>query len=349
MLADLPALLRRVVGIRDLGPDRRLVGPLADPVGRAQPAQAFVRTMPVVVVHPLGQLIGNIRCPGIHRRPELLQHRPLRALDLAIEARRDRAELHRPRHQAALHRLGKELGAAIGLWATRSVVHQVHSLPKPLKRCLRTVQVREPPPSPPVFASSKVSKDRLDLCLHLPAQSVAIPRDGPGLERLAADPRALPPALVVLESTGSFEITVAAALADDSLRVAVGNPRQIRDFAHATGRLATTDRLDVEVIALFAEHNRPEARPIASAEAKALAELAARRRQVIEMLGMEQTRRRQARSASVATLTMAEAQFADLDRDIDDNVHRSPVKRAAEDVLQSVPDTGAIASRTLIA
>ena len=211
----------------------------------------------------------------------------------------------------------------------------------------------QPPPGP-VFAGIDVSKDRLDVHLRPSGQGFAVPRDGPGLERLAAELRSLSPALVVLEATGGFEVTVAAALAGAGLPLAVGNPRQIRDFARATGRLAKTYRLDAEAIALFAERVRPEARPVAGAEAQGLAELVARRRQIVEMIGMEANRRRQARSASVArtiaaTLRVLEAQLADLDRDIDGAVRASPVWRDADDLLRSVPGIGPVASRTLIA
>ena len=149
----------------------------------------------------------------------------------------------------------------------------------------------------------------------------------------------LAPALIVLEATGGFEITVAAALASAGLPLAVVNPRQIRDFARATGRLAKTDALDAQIIALFAERIRPEPRPIADADSQALAELIARRRQVVEMIGMETNRFRQARNPRVqrtikATLKTLEAQLAELDRDIDDTVrafaHLARRRRSAD-------------------
>ena len=164
----------------------------------------------------------------------------------------------------------------------------------------------------------------------------------------------LAPALIVLEATGGFEITVAAALASAGLPLAVVNPRQIRDFARATGRLAKTDALDAQIIALFAERIRPEPRPIADADSQALAELIARRRQVVEMIGMETNRFRQARNPRVqrtikATLKTLEAQLAELDREINDTVRGSPIWRAADDLLTSVPGVGDVTSRTLIA
>ena len=104
--------------------------------------------------------------------------------------------------------------------------------------------------------------------------------------------RALDVSLIVLEATGGFETTVAAALAGAGLPLAVVNPRQIRDFARALGKLAKTDAIDAKVIAIFAEKITPQARPIASQQAQRLGELVARRRQIVEMIGMEQNRRR---------------------------------------------------------
>ena len=210
------------------------------------------------------------------------------------------------------------------------------------------------PPSTAVFAGIDVSKDRLDVHLRPSGRTFAVPRDGLGLERLVSELHTLSPGLVVLEATGGFEVTVAAALAGAGLPLAVVNPRQIRDFARATGRLAKTDRLDAAAIALFAERVRPEPRPVAGAEAAALAELVARRRQIVETIGTEGNRRRQARSPRVArtiaaTLRVLEAQLADLDRDIGDATRRSPAWREADDLLRSVPGVGAVASRTLIA
>jgi transposase len=134
----------------------------------------------------------------------------------------------------------------------------------------------------------------------------------------------------------------------------VVNPRQIRDFARATGRLAKTDALDAEIIALFAERVRPEPRPLAGPDAQALSELVARRRQVVEMIGMERNRLQHARSVRIskrlrATLKVLEAQLAALDRDLGDTVRGSPVWRAAENLLTSVPGVGDVTARTLIA
>jgi transposase len=212
----------------------------------------------------------------------------------------------------------------------------------------------EQPLAKPIFVGIDVSKDRLDVHVRPLRHAFAAGRDSEDLQRLAAELVRLGPALVVLEATGGFEVTVAAALAAAGLPLAVVNPRQIRDFARATGRLAKTDALDAEAIALFAERIRPEPRPLAGPDARALAELVARRRQLVEMIGMEKNRLRQAtgkrvRKSLAATLKVLEAELARLDRDIDGTVRGSPVWREAEDLLTSVPGVGDITARTLIA
>jgi transposase len=212
----------------------------------------------------------------------------------------------------------------------------------------------EQPPSTPGFVGIDVAKDRLDVHVRPTAETFAVARDGKGLEALVAALRGRDVALVVLEATGGFELTVAAALAGAGLPLAVVNPRQVRDFARATGRLAKTDALDAEAIARFAEAIRPEPRPLASEDAQALGELVARRRQLVEMIGMERNRSRQARARRVqrslaATLKVLEAQLSALDRDIDGAVRGSPAWRAADDLLTSVPGVGDVTARTLIA
>ncbi len=206
-------------------------------------------------------------------------------------------------------------------------------------------------PPAPSFVGIDVSKDRLDVHIRPSGQTVAAQRNDTGAEQLAGELRQLAPNLIVLEATGGFETTVAAALAAVHLPVAVVNPRQIRDFARATGRLAKSDALDAQVIALFAERIRPDPRPLTDADSQALAELVARRRQVVEMIGMETNRLYQVRNPRVrrmlrATLKTLTEQLAELDRDIDDIIKRSPIWRTADDLLTSVPGVGDTTART---
>lgn len=209
-------------------------------------------------------------------------------------------------------------------------------------------------PEAPAFVGIDVSKDRLDVHLLPSGEAFAVPRDDQGLDHLKERLREARPALIVLEATGGFEITVAAALAGAGLPLAVVNPRQIRAFARAVGRLAKTDALDAAIIARFAERVRPQPRPLADDEARLLAELVARRRQLVVMIGMETNRQHQARGPRVrrslaATLKAFRRQLAALDDDIDATTRRSPVWRATEDLLTSVPGIGNVTARTLIA
>lgn len=194
----------------------------------------------------------------------------------------------------------------------------------------------QPSTAAPGFVGTDVSKDRPDAHLRPSDRTFAVPRDDRGIEQRLARLRADPPALIVLEATGGFEVTVAAA----DLPLAVVNPRQIRDVARATGRLAKAGRLDTEAIALFAERVRPEPRSMPDADARASSELVARHRQA---------RAPKVARTIAATLKVLEAQLADPDRDISGVVRGCPARRAADNLLQSVPGIGAVASRTLIA
>ena len=207
---------------------------------------------------------------------------------------------------------------------------------------------------PPVFVGIDVAKDRLDVHVLPSGEALAFSNDDAGVSRITTLLAGLPAALVVLEATGGYEARLAADLAAAGLPVAVVNPRQVRDFARATGRLAKTDRIDAALLALFAERIRPEPRPMPDAQAQALAELVARRRQVVEMIVMEGNRRRCARNPKVraaidATLAVLRAQLAGLDGDIESAVRTSPLWRATEDLLRSVPGIGGVTARTLIA
>jgi len=201
-----------------------------------------------------------------------------------------------------------------------------------------------------MFVGIDVAKDRLDVHLRPSGEAFTVVRDGEGIKALAARLAALKAELVVLEATGGFETVVAAGLAAASLPLAVVNPRQIRDFARATGRLAKTDPLDAAVIAHFAEAVRPQARPVASAEAQALGELVGRRRQLIGMMTAERNRRRQLTTKRLIKgidriLAVLQAQLTELERDIGDAVRGTP----AWDLLVSVPGIGQKIARTLIA
>jgi transposase len=205
-----------------------------------------------------------------------------------------------------------------------------------------------------MFVGIDVSKDRLDVHLRPGGDAFTVPRDGEGIEALAARLRELAPQLVVIEATGGFETVVAAGLAAAGLPLAVVNPRQIRDFARAVGRLAKTDPLDAAIIAHFGEAVRPEPRAVPDEAARALGELVARRRQIVEMMVAERNRRRlMTQKKAIRTvdrvLATLQAQLSDIEKEIDDAIRGTPAWRAAEDLLISVPGIGPKIARTLIA
>jgi transposase len=204
------------------------------------------------------------------------------------------------------------------------------------------------------FVGIDVAKDRLDVHVRPSGESFAVARDGETLAGLVERLAALAPSLIVIEATGGYETVVASAIGAAQLPLAVVNPRQIRDFARATGKLAKTDRLDAAAIAHFAEAIRPPVRPIADAEAQALGELVARRRQVIEMIVAEGNRRRRATQRRVIRaierhLAVLQAELSELDGDIDSAIRDTPAWQADADLLKSVPGIGPATLRTLIA
>ena len=209
-------------------------------------------------------------------------------------------------------------------------------------------------PQQPCFIGIDVSKNTLDLHA-LPGQvTLQFPNDPDGVAALVSGVLVLAPTLVVLEATGGLEHPAAAALAAASIPVAVVNPRQVRDFAKATGRLAKTDAIDACVLALFAERIRPEPRPLPSGETLAFRELLDRRRTLIETktgelnrLGSATTER--VRGSIMAHVEWLEEQLEELKADLEAAIKASPVWRINEDLLQSIPGIGPVVSRSLLA
>ena len=205
-----------------------------------------------------------------------------------------------------------------------------------------------------IFVGLDVAKDRLDVHVRPSANRWAVANDDAGITEVVARLHALAPTLVVLEASGGYEVAVAAALAHAALPVAVVNPRQVRAYARATGQLAKSDALDAEVLARFAEGVQPPVRALPSEQAHALGELVARRRQLVDMLAAELNRRRQARDGRLARRIAAHVSWltralAELDEEITRVIRRSPMWRAAEDLLTSVPGIGDVTAQALIA
>jgi transposase len=204
-----------------------------------------------------------------------------------------------------------------------------------------------------VFVGIDVSKDRLDAHALPQGESFVVARNGEGLAQLVARLLNVAPALIAIEATGGFESIVAAALASAGLPVVVVNPAQVRHYAQALGKRAKTDPIDAAVIAGFARATRPAVRPLPDETTRLLADLVARRRQIVEMMAAEGQRERRANARlkkSIARLRKAlEKELAEIDGEIDDHMRGSPVWAEKEDLLASVPGVGPVIARTLIA
>jgi transposase len=207
--------------------------------------------------------------------------------------------------------------------------------------------------SVPQFVGIDVSKAQLDLALRPDGSRLAVPHDAAGIRQVVEHLQTVEPVLVVLEATGGLERGLVRALVEVGLLAVVVNPRQVRDFAKATGQLAKTDVLDAQVLARFAEAVRPALRPMPDASTQELATLMTRRRQVVEMLTAEKNRlgsaSKRVQKRIQRHITWLATELARLDNDLDQTIRNSPVWREQEDLLQSVPGVGPVVTRTLLA
>jgi transposase len=207
--------------------------------------------------------------------------------------------------------------------------------------------------SHPVYVGLDVSKQHLDLAFTPERPPQRIPHHDEAIAALVAQLTELGPALIVLEATGGYETDVATALGLAGLPVALVNPRQVRDFARALGRLAKTDALDAQVLALFAERVRPTPRPLPDDAHQALAALVTRRRQLVDMLTTERLRLPLAkgpiRRDVQAHIHWLERRVHDTNKDLRAALQTSPLWQATTRLLQSVPGIGPTTAAILIA
>lgn len=205
----------------------------------------------------------------------------------------------------------------------------------------------------PIFVGIDVSKERLDVAMRPSGERYWVTNDKAGIEVLIQRLREIQPSLIVLEATGGFEHSVTRALTSAELPVVVVNPRQVRDFAKATGQLAKTDSIDAMVLARFAEAVRPAVRALPDEVTLELRALIARRRQITEMIVAERNRlsgaSKSVRKRIDAHIRWLEAELERADKDLDQSIRQSPIWQENQDLLQSVPGIGPVISRTLIA
>ncbi len=206
---------------------------------------------------------------------------------------------------------------------------------------------------PPIFIGIDVSKAQLDVAMRPTGQRESVANDKSGIKALVKRLAKIQPAWIVLEATGGLERALTHALVGAELPVVVVNPRQVRDFAKATGQLAKTDSIDADILARFAEAVRPALRPLPDALTLELRALTARRRQIIEMIGAERNRLATAsktvRKRIDAHIRWLAQELERADQDLDRSIRQSPIWKHNEDLLRSVPSIGPVTSRTLLA
>jgi transposase len=204
-----------------------------------------------------------------------------------------------------------------------------------------------------IFIGIDVSKARLDVAVCPSGQSESVTNDEAGIKTLVKRLGEIQPALIVLEATGGVERQLTRALVNAELPVVVINPRQVRDFAKATGQLAKTDSIDALVLARFAEAVRPALRPLPNEVTLELRALIARRRQLTEMIVAERNRlggaSKTVRKRIDAHVRWLEAELQRADGDLDQSIRQSPIWQEKEDLLRSIPGIGPVISRTLLA
>jgi len=205
-----------------------------------------------------------------------------------------------------------------------------------------------------LFVGIDVSKAVLDIAVAPTGEVWSVANSTDGMQQLVSKLVEISPRLIVLEATGGLERRAVAALAGASLPVVAVNPRQVRDFAKATGRLAKTDAIDASVLALFADRIRPQVRPLRDEETQELEALVVRRRQVVDMITAEKNRlaaappSKRVRTAIGKTIKWLQKQLDETDSDLDDAVKGSPIWRERDNLLRSVPGIGKVLSRTML-
>lgn len=181
----------------------------------------------------------------------------------------------------------------------------------------------------PLFVGIDVAKEWLDVAHSTGDEVTRFPNDEAGIRELVVSLEAVVPRLVVMEATGGFEFPAAAALVAARIPVVIANPRQTRDFAKSTGRLAKTDTIDARGLALFAERVRPEVRELPTPEARALEAIVARRRQIIDRITAEKNRLgfalKPVQKGIQKHIRWLERQLHDIDQDLDSLIRNSPV------------------------
>jgi transposase len=204
-----------------------------------------------------------------------------------------------------------------------------------------------------VFVGIDVSSNALDVGVRPFGEHWSTTNTDKGIDELTGKLNDLKPELIVVEATGGLEINVVCKLRSAGLPIVVVNPRQVRDFAKATGRLAKTDKIDAGIIAHFGEAVRPPVREVKDEDLQALNDALVRRKQIVDMLTAEKNRLIRARGKMAkdisAHISWLEKRLGHIDDALKKQIKNNPIWCKKVDILQSVPGIGPVLSMTLIA
>jgi transposase len=207
---------------------------------------------------------------------------------------------------------------------------------------------------PQVYVGIDISKDRLDLCLMPGDRRLTFSNDTEGLSQLADRLSKEVSPLIVMEATGGYDVPIAGALLSKGLPAAIVNPRRVRDFARAMGRLAKTDSIDSHVLARFAQKLKPPIRALPNEKERFIRELVSRRQQLVDVRTAEKNRLHKAflpqvkKSIQLIIDTVNE-QILEIEKELDDEIKGNPVWNEKDQLIQSVPGVGPNTARILLA
>jgi len=207
---------------------------------------------------------------------------------------------------------------------------------------------------PKVYVGIDISKDHLDVCLMPGDQRLTLNNDAKGLDQLTERLSKEASPLIVMEATGGYDVPIAGALLSKGLPAAIVNPKRVRDFARAMGRLAKTDSIDAYVLARFAQEMKPQIRSFPSEKARFIKELVSRRQQLIDVRTAEKNRLYKAVSPQVKKsiqliIDTVNQQIREIEKQLDDEIKGNPVLHEKDQLIQSVPGVGPNTSRMLLA
>lgn len=203
-----------------------------------------------------------------------------------------------------------------------------------------------------IYVGIDVSKSTLDVALSNKAEIKSFPNQESGIKQIISYLKKQELTLIVMEATGGLEKLLAASLVEASIPVVVVNPRQVRDFAKAKGKLAKTDNIDARILVEFGSDIHPDIRPLSDKQTDEIKAILVRRQQIIDMITMENNRLWPADIRVIPSiqdhLNWLKRELKDLDNDLNDKIQKSPIWREKDNLLQSVPGVGPVLSITLM-